>query len=85
MTVVQDVSDLAMPSEFRFDNLVEERLMGFSQKEKRYIVRALRSLRRVKRSKNERVTFQEIEQLIWSLEPSRLDRLHAWFSKFQGK
>lgn len=62
---------------------------GFNQKQKREIVFALRRLRRGKRVAGERLTYHDIENLIWGLPPTFLERffsnLHKKLSRLQQK
>ena len=59
--------------------------MGFSFSQRRDIILRLRKLRKDKRVSKERLTFQDVEQLVWSLPPSRIERFHDWISNWQGK
>jgi hypothetical protein len=59
--------------------------MGFSYKRKREIILGLRKLRRVKRNANERITFKDVEDLIWNLPPSLVERVNERISEWQGK
>ena len=59
--------------------------MGFGYKQKREIILGLRKLRRVKRNANERITFKDVEDLIWNLPPSLIERVNDRISKWQEK
>jgi len=59
--------------------------MGFGYKQKREIIMGLRRLRRVKRDAKERLTFKDVEELIWNLPPSFIERLNERISKWQVK
>jgi hypothetical protein len=59
--------------------------MGFGYKQKREIILGLRKLRRVKRNANERLTFKDVEDLIWNLPPSLIERVNDRISEWQGK
>jgi hypothetical protein len=61
------------------------RSMGFSYKQKREIILDLRKLRRVRRQINERLTFNDVEELIWNLPPSFFTRLNERISNWQRK
>jgi hypothetical protein len=61
------------------------RPMGFGYKQKREIIMGLRRLRRVKRDAKERLTFKDVEELIWNLPPSFIERLNERISKWQVK
>jgi hypothetical protein len=61
------------------------RPMGFSYKRKREIILGLRKLRRVKRNAGEKLTFRDVEELIWNLPPSLVERLNERISEWQGK
>jgi len=59
--------------------------MGFSFSQRRDIINRLRKLRRLKRNTQERLTFQDVEQLIWNLPPSLVERINERITKWQGK
>jgi len=55
--------------------------MGFSRREKLHIISEIRSLHRARRSRGLKLSVQDIEQLIWDLESSRLERFFNWFNE----
>ena len=59
--------------------------MGFGYKQKREIIMELRKLRRVKRDAKERLTFKDVEELVWNLPPSFIERVNERLSVWQGK
>lgn len=59
--------------------------MGFSHRRKHEIIMGLRKLRRVKRNAGEKLTFRDIEELIWNLPPSLVERVNVRISEWQGK
>jgi hypothetical protein len=64
-------------------------MLGFSKARKMSLIAALRRLRKEKRLKGERLTFQDVESMIWDLPPSRFERVIQYINesltKFQGK
>lgn len=64
-------------------------MLGFSRQRKMSLISELRRLRREKRLKGERVTFRDIEVMIWDLPPSRAERFFSYvnelLTRFQGK
>ena len=60
-------------------------MVGFDYKQKRDIVLRLRKLRRDKRNSSSKLTYRDIEELVWNLPPSFMERLTDRISKWQGK
>jgi hypothetical protein len=64
-------------------------MSGFSRQKKLAIIQSLRRLRRQRRLSNERLTFQDVESVVWGLPQSRLERFFGYvnrkISAWQGK
>jgi len=64
-------------------------MSGFSRQNKLAIIHALRQLRRQRRGSGERLTYQDIEKVIWGLPESRRERFFNYInekiSSWQGK
>lgn len=60
-------------------------MAGFSYKQKRDIVLRLRKLRRERRNAASKLTYRDVEELIWDLPMSMLDRFTERISKWQDK
>ena len=59
--------------------------MGYSFNQKRELVNALRKLRRDKRNKHERLTFQDVQNLVWDLPPTKFERFIDNFQKLLSR